>query len=99
MNALNELMVADSGALVEFPGHRYRLYNVEDNTYQVLRLFMNTPCLNGNPQLIKNGTTVDEVVRVLIDHLEMQDIIYTNPRNVIISKKLEEVLQLIDQDV
>lgn len=91
MTVLDEIIVADSGALAEYPGHRYRLYNVEDNDYQVIRLFMNLSGLSNSG--VKNGTTVEEIIRVLLDYFDTMECLHPNKKNALIRAKLVEIIE------
>ncbi|WP_258542366.1 hypothetical protein [Parvicella tangerina] len=91
---MRDILVSESGALAEIPGHRYRLYNVESDDYQVIRLFMNASGVVNSDRKgwTKNGTTIEEVTRMLLDYFEVQEYLYPSLKNTIIKNKLEEIL-------
>lgn len=57
------------------PGHRYELENFEakakDSSGQVLQFIERTPVAEGHPELhtVRDGTTNEELLRVLIDRM------------------------------
>lgn len=91
-----QVIVTKSGAIAEIKGYRYRLYNVEDNDFQVINFFNSeNPDIQIGESSI-NGTTTEEVIRVLMDHLETTESVAPNSKKRIVRYKLKEILDWLD---
>ncbi len=84
------------------PGHQYELDNFEANALglnQVIQFIEKEPVAEGSPQLktVRNGTTNEEVLRVLIDRLNSLQAKFPCRENAIVITKLEESLMWLEK--
>jgi hypothetical protein len=88
------------------PGHKYELENFEakDQPGQVIQFIEKTPApvLPGEPQsgalvTVNDGTTNDEVLRVLIDRMNSMQAKFPCRENAIVITKLEESLMWLEK--
>lgn len=83
-------------------GHRYELENFEakDQPGQIIQFIEKKPDLNyGNGVLftVNDGTTNEEVLRVLIDHMQSLQSKFPCRENAIVITKLEESLMWLEK--
>ena len=80
------------------PGHKYELDNFEANLHecnQVLQFIEKVPALSTNPTTLRtlhDGTTNEEVLRMLIDRMNHLQSKHACRENAIVITKLEECL-------
>lgn len=80
------------------PGHYYRLSNFEDsNTEQILGFIHKETDDTGKLNLISDGTTNEEVLKVLIDRLQYLQGVNSCRENAMVITKLEESLMWLNK--
>lgn len=83
------------------PGHKYELANFEnkDKPGQVLQFIEKVPVTEGSPELktVNDGTTNEEVLRVLIDRIQSMQAKFPCRENAIVTTKLEESLMWLEK--
>jgi len=81
------------------PGHRYELQNFDkpQERGQVLQFIEKIPEGNGNLSTLNDGTTNEEVLRMLIDRLHTQGEKVPCRENSIAITKLEEALMWLEK--
>lgn len=85
------------------PGHRYELANFDQDIAelnQVLQFIQKEPDPHdpeGRMLTVKDGTTNEEVLRVLIDRLKCQNAKVPCRENSIVTTKLEECLMWLEK--
>lgn len=82
-------------------GHRYELDNFEHNDYpgQVIQFIEKTPVEEGSAELrtVNDGTTNEEVLRVLIDRLNSMQAKFPCRENAIVITHLETGLLWLEK--
>ena len=82
-------------------GHRYELENFEDKSKpgQVLQFIKKIPIAEGSPELrtVDDGTTNEEVLRVLIDRLNSLQAKFPCRENAIVTTHLETGLLWLEK--
>lgn len=74
--------------------HKYELANAKDtNAFQVLQ-FLHMEKVDGSYNLIKDGTTNEEVLKALINRLDYQNYLLYNEQTATMLVLLEEALSL-----
>lgn len=83
---------------VIIPGHRYELVNFESST-QVIQFIHKEPNVNNSNELqtVSDGTTNEEVLRMLIDRMQFLQSKFPCRENAIVITKLEESLMWLDK--
>jgi len=82
------------------PGHCYQLANFEDKEYgQMLRFIHKQPISEGSPEMetVSEGTTNEEVLRVLIDRMQFLQGKFPCRENAIVITNLEESLMWLEK--
>lgn len=82
------------------PGHKYVLGNFEDsNNGQTIQFIEKRPVSEGSTVLetINDGTTNEEVLRMLIDRLQSLQAKFPCRENAIVITKLEESLMWLEK--
>ena len=83
------------------PGHRYELDNFEakDQPGQILQFIEKTPVAEGSPELrtVNDGTTNEDVLRVLIDRLNSMQAKFPCRENAIVVTHLETGLLWLEK--
>ena len=82
------------------PGHRYHLANFEvTEDSQILQFIHKEPIEQGSTELstINDGTTNEEVLRVLIDRMQFLQTKFPCRENAIVITKLEESLMWLEK--
>lgn len=81
-------------------GHKYELASFEGGTPQTLQFIEKTPNLqagNGLLFTVNDGTTNEEVLRVLIDRLQYLNGVFPCRENALVITKLEESLMWLNK--
>jgi hypothetical protein len=92
-----------NGMKVLTPGHRYELDNLEPTlpgaVKQTIQFIEKEPVLAGSTQLgtVNDGTTNEEVLKVLIDRLAFLQAKFACRENAIAITKLEEALMWLNK--
>lgn len=77
-------------------GHSYQLKNFEGDGFQVLDFIHKEKHANsGELEMLKNGTTNEEVLSVLIDRMQYLNSVLPCRENSIVITKLQEALMWI----
>ncbi len=83
------------------PGHRYSLENFDDKSGvgQSLQFIQKSPVTEGGTELktINDGTTNEELLRVLIDRMQFLQSKFPCRENAIVVTKLEESLMWLEK--
>ena len=83
---------------VKIPGHRYRLSNLDSkDTFQELQFIHKAVDDNGNFKTIQDGTTLEEVIEMLLDRLSYLQRKVGCRENAIAITKLEEALMWLNK--
>lgn len=87
---------------VLIPGHRYELANFEADLpelNQVLQFIQKEPVKPGSAELqtVHDGTTNEEVLRVLINRMQSLQAKFACRENTIVITKLEEALMWLEK--
>lgn len=101
MKQLKDFTVTKTGAIAEISGHKYRLYNVENDDYQTICFFQNLPneIPNGMKATLNGGTTVEETLRVVLDRLDFMYNTKLEPANIVAKALIEEALSWLNEDL
>lgn len=80
-------------------GHKYELASFEGGTPQTLQFIEKVPTAGGSNELVtvNDGTTNEEVLRVLIDRLQYLNGKFPCRENAIVITKLEESLMWLNK--
>jgi len=80
-------------------GHKYELASFESGPAQTLQFIEKVPTTEGSKELrtINDGTTNEEVLKVLIDRLQYLNGKFPCRENAIVITKLEESLMWLDK--
>lgn len=80
-------------------GHKYKLDSFEGNNPQTIQFIEKTPVSEGSIELktVNDGTTNEEVLRVLIDRLTTMNNKFPCRENSIVVTKLEESLMWLEK--
>lgn len=82
-------------------GHKYELENFEakDQPGQVIQFIEKTPVTEGSPELrtVNDGTTNEEVLRVLIDRMNSMQAKFPCRENAIVTTHLETGLLWLEK--
>ena len=80
-------------------GHKYALANFEGGIEQVLQFIEKVPTAEGSKELrtVNDGTTNEEVLKVLIDRLQYLNGKFPCRENAIVITKLEESLMWLNK--
>lgn len=101
MKQLKDFTVTKTGAIAEIPGHKYRLYNVENDHYQTISFFQYSS--NKGPEemeiTLNGGTTVEETLRVVLDRLDLLYNVKLDPANIVAKALIEEALSWLNEDL
>jgi hypothetical protein len=83
------------------PGHRYELENFEDKNQpgQIIQFIEKMPVTEGSPELrtVKDGTTNEEVLKVLIDRMNSLQAKFPCRENAIVITHLETGLLWLEK--
>jgi hypothetical protein len=84
------------------PGHKYELANFEQNLPEInqrLQFIEKIPVTEGSPELqtVHDGTTNEEVLRVMIDRMQSLQAKFPCRENAIVITKLEESLMWLEK--
>lgn len=83
------------------PGHKYELENFEakDQPGQILQFIEKAPITEGSPELrtVNDGTTNEDVLRVLIDRLGTMQAKFPCRENAIVVTHLETALLWLEK--
>ena len=81
------------------PGHTYELSQFEGSDTQILQFIHKEPFTPGDVDLrtFRNGTTNEEVLRVLIDRMQSMQAKFPCRENAIVTTKLEECLMWLEK--
>lgn len=85
---------------VLIPGHRYELENFVDSRSdlnQTLQFIQKEPRSDGHTHLISDGTTNEEVLKVLIDRIQTLNAIFPCRENSVAITKLDEALMWLEK--
>lgn len=80
-------------------GHKYELASFEGGTPQTLQFIEKVPVAEGSKELrtVNDGTTNEEVLKVLIDRLQYLNGKFPCRENAIVITKLEESLMWLNK--
>ncbi len=80
-------------------GHKYELDSFEGGTAQTLQFIEKVPASEGSKELltINDGTTNEEVLKILIDRLQYLNGKFPCRENAIVITKLEESLMWLNK--
>lgn len=80
-------------------GHRYELASFENGPAQTLQFIEKVPTAEGSKELrtVNDGTTNEEVLRVLINRLQFLNGKFPCRENAIVITKLEESLMWLEK--
>lgn len=78
-------------------GHKYELSNFESLAGQVLQFIEKEPSSNGDLKTINDGTTNEEVLKMLIDRIQYLQQIVPCRENAIAITNLEQALMWLEK--
>lgn len=81
------------------PGHRYELANFEGGPSQIIQFIEKTPVSAGSPELktVNDGTTNEELLRVLIDRMNSMQAKFPCRENAIATTHFETGLLWLEK--
>lgn len=77
-------------------GHEYSLKDHEGDGTQIIQ-FISKENVNGELKTIKDGTTNEEVLKMLIDRMQYLQNIQSSRENAVVITKLEEALMWLEK--
>ena len=77
-------------------GHTYEVNNFEGDETQTIQ-FIHKSVRNGNLVTVKNGTTNEEILSILIDRMKFLNLTVPCRENSIVITKLEEALMWLEK--